>query len=103
MQKNTLVTVLIMLGSIVLFSFANASKNNVEPVYKTVSVDSNIVETKPLSEKLYADLHLDSAGLSKQTVEYAVKGYEKLLNEGTINNDQYLTIVDFSQNSRKKR
>jgi hypothetical protein len=102
MKKPILLTVLIMFGSLVLFSFARASKNNVEPASKIVT-DSAVVSTKTLVDSLEEELNLDSVGLSHQTVEYAVKGYEKLLDEGAVNNSQYLTIVDLSQTSRKKR
>src|SRR5215213_6992004 len=98
MRKTILLTVLIMFGSLVLFSFAKASKNNVQTV-SVVKADSSVTEIS-LSQTLYNELHLDSVGLSQQVVEYAVKGYEKLLNEGVVNNSQYLTIVDFSQTSR---
>jgi hypothetical protein len=56
-----------------------------------------------LSEKLYADLDLQQAGLSQQAFDYAVKGYQKLIDSGLVNNSEYLTIVDLSQSSRSKR
>ena len=56
-----------------------------------------------LSSALYEELDLQSTGLSKDVLDAAVKGYEKLSEEGVVNNEQYLTIVDFSQSSRKKR
>jgi hypothetical protein len=102
MNKPILLTVLIMLGSLVLFSFARASKTNVESAV-IVKTDSSFEIKKALVDSLETELNLDSVGLSREAVEYAVKGYEKLLTDGVVNNDQYLTIVDFSQNSRKKR
>jgi hypothetical protein len=41
--------------------------------------------------------------LSKEVLEYALKGYNKLLAEGAVSNSKYLTIVDMSQSSREKR
>jgi hypothetical protein len=52
---------------------------------------------------LYQELNLANAGLSQEALSSAVKGYEKLVEEGVIQNTQYLTIVDLSQSSRKKR
>jgi hypothetical protein len=56
-----------------------------------------------MGEQLFNSLHLDEFGLSREAVDYAVKGYQKLLNSGAVENSQYLTIIDFSQSSRKKR
>jgi hypothetical protein len=56
-----------------------------------------------LSNQLFNDLHLQQAGLSMQAVDYAIKGYEKLVDSGMVTNPQYLTIVDLSQSSRNKR
>jgi hypothetical protein len=39
----------------------------------------------------------------EEALSSAVKGYEKLLEEGVLGNTKYLTIVDLSQSSRKKR
>ena len=102
MKKTILLTVLIMFGSLVLFSFAQSSKNNSNTI-SVVTADSSIKNELSLTDALYQDLKLDSFGLSKQTLELAMKGYEKLVNQGSVNKDQYLTIVDFSQISRKKR
>ncbi len=52
---------------------------------------------------LYDELHLADHGLSKEALDYAVKGYEKLVDEGLVSNEQYLSIVDFSQPSDQRR
>jgi hypothetical protein len=52
---------------------------------------------------LYTQLSLDSAGLSQEAFDYALVGYEKLVQEGKIKNDDILTIVDFSRPSSEKR
>jgi hypothetical protein len=52
---------------------------------------------------LYDKLDLDSLGLSREAFEYAVKGYEQLLNAGKILKENLLSIVDFSLPSGKKR
>jgi len=111
MKKHLLFPALIVLLSVLLISFANAnnSSNVIAPVNDSTEADSSLVErgsslsTALLSEQLYENLHLDEAGLSKEAVAYAVRGYEKLVDSGLVNNEQYLTIVDFSQSSRNKR
>jgi len=50
-----------------------------------------------LNEQLYTGLELENYGLSRDAVDYAVEGYEYLVEQGMVSNPQYLTIVDFSQ------
>jgi hypothetical protein len=56
-----------------------------------------------LTDKLYSDLKLQNLGISKDAINYAVKGYQKLVDSGLVKNSQYLTIADLSQSSRNKR
>ncbi len=109
MKKTYLLTALIMLGSLVLFSFATSATNTLvlsASEAKATNLTMNVAALSridSISHELYDTLHLDSYGLSPEAVTCAVKGYEKLKDEGAVNNDQYLTIVDLSQSSRKKR
>jgi len=104
MKKNLFLLALIVSFSLVLISFAKANTNKlVASVKDSVENSSAVAEKESLSEKLYADLHLQEVGLSKETVEYAIKGYQKLVDSGLVNNNRYLTIVDLSQSSRNKR
>jgi hypothetical protein len=52
---------------------------------------------------LYNDLSLDEIGLSKEAFEYAMEGYDKLVEENKISNTTYITICDMSQSSKRKR
>ncbi|MFZ4463978.1 MAG: murein L,D-transpeptidase catalytic domain family protein [Bacteroidales bacterium] len=52
---------------------------------------------------LYTVLNLSTFGLSDQVFQLALKGYNKLAAEGKLNKQKFLTIVDFSQSSCKKR
>lgn len=52
---------------------------------------------------LYDSLHLEERGLRKEALEYALKGYKKLMQSESLPNDSVLSICDFSQSSRKKR
>jgi hypothetical protein len=52
---------------------------------------------------LYADLHLEEMGLSKDAFQYAYKGYDRLVDKHIVSNADYLTICDFSQSSNNKR
>ena len=109
MKKTYLLSVLIMLSSLALFSFGTSAKNTMvlASEVKSNPIDSTTLKQadrfQSISTALYDTLHLDSLGLSHEAVNYAVKGYEKLVDQGMVNNSQYLTIVDLSQSSRKKR
>lgn len=52
---------------------------------------------------LYNDLSLGEKGLSKEAFEYAMEGYDKLVEENKISNTTYITICDMSQSSKRKR
>lgn len=52
---------------------------------------------------LFDSLRLEKMGLTREALEYGLKGYRKLMAEEGLTNDSVLSIVDFSQSSRKKR
>lgn len=54
-------------------------------------------------EMIYDSLQLDTKGLSQEAFEYAMEGFEKLVDEGVLKNDSVLTVIDFDQPSYKKR
>ena len=116
MKKNILLATLIISASLLLISFANASKTAVA-ASATVVNDSSItdemesIESERLSESenaasiassIYSKLNLKNLGLSMQTLAYAITGYQKLEAAGKVSNS-LLTIVDMGQSSRKKR
>jgi len=55
------------------------------------------------NEKVYSALHLADFGLSTEAFRFALRGFERLKNEGKLLNESVLTIIDFSQSSNKKR
>jgi hypothetical protein len=105
MKKNLLLPALIVSLSLVFFSFAKANSSKPSAIIKDITStgSSALTNEVSLSESLFNSLHLQDAGLSKQTLDYAIKGYQKLVDSGMVNNAQYLTIVDLSQSSRNKR
>ena len=52
---------------------------------------------------LYDSLQLQMKGLSKEAYNYALIGYNKLLQSGKLKNNEILTIIDFSLPSTAKR
>jgi hypothetical protein len=108
MQKNQLFTVILVTISLAFISFSEPTNTpSTESLNKVdiVTDNSSSYKSEPvsMSTELYEGLKLDEKGLSKETLDYAIKGYEKLLAKGVVKNNQYITIVDFSQTSRKKR
>lgn len=54
-------------------------------------------------ELVYDSLELDDQGLSHDAFTYAMNGFRKLDEEGALQNDSVLTIIDFDQPSSQKR
>ncbi len=54
-------------------------------------------------EAIYDSLHLSSMGLSEEAFDYAVKGYTYLKNKGKLQNENVLSIIDFTKPSSQKR
>ena len=52
---------------------------------------------------IYDSLRLNLLGLSKQAFDYAMQGYNYLVETGKLVNDHIISIVDFSLPSDKKR
>jgi hypothetical protein len=52
---------------------------------------------------IYSSLNLSGKGLSSEVFQLALKGYRKLETGGKLKNSNILTIIDFSQSSKKKR
>ncbi len=52
---------------------------------------------------LYDSLRLNMMGLSQQAFNYAVQGFDYLVQHGKLANDRIISIVDFSLPSSKKR
>ncbi len=106
MTKNNLLSAIFMLSSLPFISFINP-KNPIERKVETPKVSTLAFKednvSSSLSITLYENLNLGQLGLSKEALDYALKGYQKLVDAGSVINNRYLTIVDFSQSSRKKR
>lgn len=85
------------------FVFAKSKLPEIHNVCTAVSKVNLTGVANNISTELYEDLQLGNLGLSEDAYNYAVQGYEYLRNEGKLNNDQILTIVDFSLPSSAKR
>ena len=93
------------------FVFANvkpAVKRVITPVptfAKSIPVENVTSVNAPAISKyvLYDSLKLNTLGLSKKAFDNGVKGFNYLRSLGKLNNDNILSIVDFSLPSSQKR
>lgn len=84
-----------------LIPATNSDENAEKPVASVANAPVTVYEET--AADIYNEIHLDQYGLSLAAFEYAWAGYQKLLEEDKLNNDQYLTICDFSQPSGNRR
>jgi hypothetical protein len=99
MQKKNLILSLLSLIVILTSSFANKIKNVVNPVLSTTK--AKIIDTGNFN--LYDSLHLEINGLNRQVFDYAIRGYQQLVQLGQLKNLNTLSIIDFSMPSKVKR
>ena len=87
---------------LVSFTPIKESRENAKPSV-TKSIENSEISYKTASQRLYDSLKLNEYGLSKQALEYAYKGYQKLEDKGLIKTPGILTICDFTKSSFEKR
>jgi hypothetical protein len=97
--------VLVAAALIPVISGAKLS-NSVKDVRAAVAKDSAAataaVKANASETSVYDVLNLEAKGLSRSTFEIAVKGFQKLKEQGKVKHNK-LTIVDFSKPSTQKR
>lgn len=81
------------------FTLPTSTGRTVSPA-TAASAPASLVEAKM---GLYESMELASLGLSQEAFQYALTGFDALLNSGKKLKDNLLTIVDFSLPSSKKR
>jgi hypothetical protein len=66
-------------------------------------VKATISTVEFYSKFLYDSLKLKKLGLSREALNYAYRGQQKLASKGRLNNPNILTICDFTQSSGNRR
>lgn len=95
-----LIPVAMLMGS---FVFGTSKSKTIR---KNTSIAAPVATGAKNSDKnffLYDSLQLSTLGLSKAAFEYALTGYNTLIETGKIQKDNILTIIDFSLPSNSKR
>jgi hypothetical protein len=81
-------------------------------ISKGPAVESNVGAGNPSAKNIlnnqaialaYDSMDLNEMGLAKETFDYAIKGYNYLVQQGKLAKDNIISIIDFSQPSSKKR
>jgi len=73
-----------------------------EPSHETTISSLNNIDDNSIA-LAYDSMHLDEMGLSEQAFNYAMKGFNYLLQQGRIAKDNIISIADFSLPSSRKR
>jgi hypothetical protein len=103
---KTIVKTVSAVGFFSLLSIAPENPGSERPAENTLvitnlKVSNTIVANKAIA--LYDAMKLKKFGLTRAAFEYALKGYEYLLEKHQLNRSSVLSICDFSQSSRRKR
>ena len=87
-----------------VFAGAKASTAGATINLLTEGYENHIsVQSDDEIELAYENMNLDEMGLSKQAFNYAIKGFNYLVEKGKLAKDNIISIVDFTQPSSKKR
>lgn len=100
--KKPILSLLLLLFLLIHLPFIFAKA---KPVPAPVSGNkiATIENTAAIISKLYDSLQLNTLGLTKMAFVEGFKGFESLRNDGKLNNEEILTIADFSLPSNQKR
>lgn len=105
--KGVYLSASILFMTMFYLPFAFSKPNGADRNYTAAVIHKNVADntkSAPIGLALvYDSLNLEDLGLSEEAFNYAVTGYEKLKQSGTILNDKVLSIVDFTKPSSKKR
>jgi hypothetical protein len=82
-----------------IFTLA-AFENNIAGISITTTTKAAGLST---IEARYDSMHLENIGLSKAAFNYALKGFNYLVENQKLTKDNIISIVDFSQPSSRKR
>ncbi len=69
----------------------------------STSIEKPLIDNVSSKLAMYDSLQLNSLGLSRAAFEKAVRGYNYLLSAGKIQNENIISIIDYSLSSDKKR
>lgn len=110
--RKLLLAATLAMGSFAFTTAAHSNKHqkNITASASSISVTpapapapAPVASSEAASKELYGDLHLAEIGMHEEVFDLALKGFNKLEEEGKIRNADKITIADFSQPSNQKR
>jgi hypothetical protein len=96
-RKTFLAGFLTLLMAFLLFTSASKPSQPAEDIHYAKKAEASV---QPSS--IYAQLHLKELGLGETAFQLAIKGWEKLKNQGQISKS-IISICDFTQSANNKR
>jgi hypothetical protein len=88
----------------IVFATPKSAKTNLFYETNLVNNKAELLAKKSAAlYNVYDSLDLENKGLSRQVFEYAVRGFNKIRENGLLENDNILSIADFSKPSSVKR
>jgi len=84
-------------------AFSSTKSLIINSAETSFAVVNNIASRSEIINSLYLNMELKNKGLSEDAFTSAMKGFDYLNNEGKIQNDRIITIVDFTKPSTEKR
>lgn len=99
-----LTPVLIVLAAIPVLAL-NTKIKSPGPALKTKAPAPahNLAKSSPTPLEIYQGFSEGIADLPETVFDYAIRGFENLKNQGKLQNDSILTVIDFSKPSTQKR
>lgn len=102
--KKIIISFFLVVVGTLYFTFAFSVGHTV--AYKAPSNSTPTLSQNFLNENLayvYDSLNLEAKGLSEEAFSEAVKGYNTLKKQGKLQNEEVISIADFTRTSDKKR
>ena len=105
MLKKHLPLTLCLTAALLVFSGFKAGRlaTALKVLPTGIKINSESLSLESRTNLLYDSLKLDKLGLGREAMRYAFKGHQALVKKGLLENEDILTVCDFSQPSSNKR
>ena len=107
LKKPAILGLAILTSFAFIFATTKHEANAATSVTAAAPVNETAVSNEGAAESeaaaIYSEMNLGSIGLKQDVFSTALQGFKKLVSKGTVQNDELITIADFSQPSTQKR
>jgi L,D-transpeptidase catalytic domain len=84
-------------------SLSGSSPTGNHIIFTDSAIKAEVPVINPVKTNLYDSLKLSSLGLARQAYDYAMQGFNYLVETGKLTNQAIISIIDFTQPSSQKR